>query len=86
MQTDMDSEQATWPLVGKPEKEDPDAPPRCDFCGELLTSPSAKERRKYCSRSCQSRASQGRIKARMAMPHSKRYTRTLKFSDPLYFN
>ena len=44
------------------------------------------ERRKYCSKSCQSRASQGRIKARLAAPPSKRYAARLKFSSPLYFN
>jgi len=72
----------------EPKKEESDEPQRCDFCGaELLTgSLGASERRKYCSKSCQSRASQGRIKARLAAPPSKRYAARLKFSDPLYFN
>ena len=61
---------------------------RCDFCGgELPTDgPRGAERRKYCSKSCQNRASQGRIRARLAAPPSKRYTARLKFSSPLYFN
>ena len=60
----------------------------CDFCGVELSAVGlgGVERRKYCSKSCQSRASQRRIKARLAMPPSKRYAATLKFSDPLYFN
>ncbi len=63
---------------------------RCDFCGRAFTVTQAtvgvSERRKYCSKSCQSRASQGRIKARLAAPPSKRYAARLKFSSPLYFN
>jgi hypothetical protein len=61
---------------------------RCDFCGADLSSRGlvGSERRKYCSKSCQSRASQGRIKARLAARPSKRYATRLKFSDPLYFN
>lgn len=63
---------------------------RCDFCGRPFTAEKStlagSERRKYCSKSCQSRASQGRIKARLAAPPSKRYAARLKFSNPLYFN
>ncbi|MDG6905113.1 MAG: hypothetical protein JRN20_04930 [Nitrososphaerota archaeon] len=62
----------------------------CDFCGRPFfianSALAGAERRKYCSRSCQSRACQGRIKARLATPPSKRYAARLKFSDPLYFN
>lgn len=62
----------------------------CDFCGRPFSIANSTlagaERRKYCSRSCQSRACQGRIKARLAAPPSKRYAARLKFSDPLYFN
>lgn len=62
----------------------------CEFCGQPFTDVKSNlagsERRKYCSRSCQSRACQGRIKARLAQPPSKRYAARLKFSDPLYFN
>ncbi|MGA2875254.1 MAG: hypothetical protein ABSE82_06915 [Nitrososphaerales archaeon] len=63
---------------------------RCDFCGRAFSVDQStlggSERRKYCSKSCQSRASQGRIKARLAAPPSKRYAARLKFSSPLYFN
>ena len=63
---------------------------RCDFCGRPFSVAQStlggSERRKYCSKSCQSRASQGRIKARLAAPPSKRYAARLKFSNPLYFN
>jgi hypothetical protein len=63
---------------------------RCDFCGRAFSIAQStlggSERRKYCSKSCQSRASQGRIKARLAAPPSKRYAARLKFSSPLYFN
>jgi hypothetical protein len=71
---------------GKAHKQDQEDQ-RCDFCGrELAIATSIPERRKYCSKSCQSRASQGRIKARLAAPPSKRYAAKLKFSNPLYFN
>lgn len=60
----------------------------CDFCGEKLPAigRGVKDRRRYCSKVCQGRASQGRAKVRLAAPRSKRYSTTLKFSDPLYFN
>ena len=69
-------------------QKDGDERQRCDFCGAdlLVGGLGASERRKYCSKSRQSRASQGRIKARLAAPPSKRYAARLKFSDPLYFN
>ena len=62
---------------------------RCDFCGSVIPADSGalnSERKKYCSKTCQSRASRGRIKARLARPTSKRYAARLKFSDPLYFS
>ena len=81
---DIDTEAA------KPQKTDADDEQRCDFCGRafsvMQSSFRGSERRKYCSKSCQSRASQGRIKARLAEPPSKRYAARLKFSSPLYFN
>lgn len=61
----------------------------CDFCGSVIpagTGTLNSDRKKYCSKTCQSRASRGRIKARLAAPTSKRYAARLKFSDPLYFN
>ena len=60
----------------------------CEFCGGVIppTKPGALERRKYCSKSCQSRASQGRVSARLAAPPSKRYAARLKFSSELYFD
>jgi hypothetical protein len=69
-------------------KEDSNEPQCCDFCGQELSFLDVKrsERRKYCSKSCQSRASQGRVRARMAMTPSKRYAARLKYSSPLYFN
>jgi hypothetical protein len=74
--------------VKKTKKEEVEELQRCDYCGRDLTGEMVgnAERRKYCSKSCQSRASQGRIKARMAAPPSKRYAARLKFSSPLYFN
>ena len=74
----------------KSQNSDADDQQRCDFCGRAFSvtqsSFRGSERRKYCSKSCQSRASQGRIKARLAEPPSKRYAARLKFSSPLYFN
>jgi hypothetical protein len=72
----------------KPQSEEANERQCCDYCGGLLPAVGAarSERRKYCSKSCQSRASQGRIKARMQTPPSKRYAARLKFSNPLYFN
>jgi len=60
----------------------------CDFCGRKLAveGTALSERRRYCSRSCQSRASRGRVQARMQVPFSKRYATKLKFSCQLYFN
>lgn len=60
----------------------------CDYCGGDLSALGLglSDRRKYCSKNCQSRASQGRIRARLDAPMSKRYAARLKFSDPLYFN
>ncbi|MDG6905122.1 MAG: hypothetical protein JRN20_04975 [Nitrososphaerota archaeon] len=60
----------------------------CDYCGADLSvlGLGLSDRRKYCSKNCQSRASQGRIRARLDAPLSKRYAARLKFSDPLYFN
>ncbi|MGA2875312.1 MAG: hypothetical protein ABSE82_07210 [Nitrososphaerales archaeon] len=71
-----------------PQEEDSGEQHVCDFCGIDLSASglSCSDRRKYCSQSCQSKASQRRIKARMAAPPTKRYSATLKFSDPLYFN
>ncbi|MGA2874505.1 MAG: hypothetical protein ABSE82_03095 [Nitrososphaerales archaeon] len=62
--------------------------PTCAFCGQMMlpAKTGASERRKYCSKSCQSRASQGRINARLAAPPSKRYAARLKFSSELYFD
>lgn len=62
---------------------------RCDYCGTVIPSGIGTlnyERKKYCSKTCQSRASRGRIRARLAAPKSKRYTARLKYTDPLYFN
>ena len=74
----------------KSQRANADEEQRCDFCGRVFSvtqsSFRGSERRKYCSKSCQSRASQGRIKARLAEPPSKRYAARLKFSSPLYFN
>ncbi len=77
------------PRKSKAKKDDAEEQ-RCDFCGKafstIQSSLGGSDRRKYCSKSCQSRASQGRIKARLAAPPSKRYAARLKFSNPLYFN
>jgi hypothetical protein len=87
----FDAEQSDMPeMKSKPQKEQAEEEQRCDFCGKLFSETKASlggsERRKYCSKSCQSRASQGRIKARLAAPPSKRYAARLKYSNPLYFN
>jgi len=78
------------PATAESQKTDAEDEQRCDFCGRAFSvaqsSFRGSERRKYCSKSCQSRASQGRIKARLAEPPSKRYAARLKFSSPLYFN
>ena len=86
-----DTEQSDMPKIEiKSQKEQLDEEQRCDFCGRVFSETKASlgssERRKYCSKSCQSRASQGRIKARLAAPPSKRYAARLKYSNPLYFN
>lgn len=87
--------EAESPVVGRRartalHKVDSEDEQRCDFCGKPFSVAQSTlggaERRKYCSKSCQSRASQGRIKARLAAPPSKRYAARLKFSSPLYFN
>lgn len=63
----------------------------CDFCGKSLMDmglpgSSTKERRKYCSERCRSRAQRGLTAVRLDIPLSKRYKSRLKFSSPLYFD
>jgi hypothetical protein len=62
----------------------------CDFCGvpfaNLDLSTSRRQRGKFCSQTCQRRAARRRMTARLAMPPSKRASKSLRFSDPLYFN
>ncbi|MHB2035168.1 MAG: hypothetical protein ACYCPW_00290 [Nitrososphaerales archaeon] len=62
----------------------------CEFCGaefdSLEISTTRKERGKFCSQVCQRRASRKRIAARLALPNSKRFSKTLRYSSPLYFN
>ena len=63
---------------------------RCDFCGAefdgLELSTTRKVRGKFCSQICQRRASRRRIAARLGLPPSKRFSKTLRYSNPLYFN
>lgn len=88
--TDTESQTVGRRARPVPRKVDSEDEQRCDFCGKPFSVAQSTlggaERRKYCSKSCQSRASQGRIKARLAAPPSKRYAARLKFSNPLYFN
>ena len=72
----------------KPQEEDSSEQHVCDFCGVDLSASgvSCPDRRKYCSLSCQSKASRRRDSAELAAQPTKRYSATLKFSNPLYFN
>jgi len=55
----------------------------CDFCGKKIPNPDNKVR--YCSEDCEKKDSR-----RHALPVdqeiSKRKLKSLKYSDPLYFN
>jgi predicted nucleic acid-binding Zn ribbon protein len=55
----------------------------CDFCGKKIANPDNKIR--YCSEECERKDAH-----RRSMPVdqviSKRKMKSLKFSDPLYFN
>jgi len=67
--------------------------PYCEFCGRSIVHQSISNekatslRRKYCSKSCQSRSAQRRTDARLNPDVSRtRFAKSLKLSDPLFFN
>ena len=67
--------------------------PVCEFCGRRIIglAPSnsrvSNSRKKYCSRACQTRSSQRRTRARLNLVEARRrLAKSLRLSDPLYFN
>ena len=55
----------------------------CDFCGKKIANPDNETR--YCSEECEKKNSRRRLKP-VDQELSKRKIKSLKFSDPLYFN
>ena len=55
----------------------------CDLCGKKIANPDNETR--YCSEECEKKNSRRRLKP-VDQELSKRKIKSLKFSDPLYFN
>ncbi len=67
--------------------------PYCEFCGRsivhqpTLNKKASSSRRKYCSKACQSRSVQRRANARLNPDVSRtRFAKSLRLTDPLFFN
>ena len=66
--------------------------PYCEFCGRSIVlhptlNKKASSRRKYCSKACQSRSAQRRANARLNPDVSRtHFAKSLRLSDPLFFN
>jgi predicted nucleic acid-binding Zn ribbon protein len=69
---------APCPMSGKPPNYD-----ICDFCGKKIANPDNETR--YCSEECERRDSRRRLKP-VNQELSRRKSKALKFSNPLYFN
>jgi hypothetical protein len=67
--------------------------PYCEFCGRsiahqpTLNKKAYSLRRKYCSRACQSRSARRRANVRLNPDVSRtHFAKSLRFTDPLFFN
>ena len=73
-------------LVFAHDHEQQEEQQKCDFCGRDLEGIQRGERRKYCSKTCRTKAARGWTAVRLGIPVSKRRITGLKFSNRLYFD